>query len=68
MAMAMAVFQGRDEVIVCAVDDEGKPINVDQYFEEGTGRDREDYDLTLVEPPILIGNGDLRVEPERRIT
>ena len=50
----LAVFRGDNgEVLICEVDSEGKP-ETGSWFKLGTGRVREDYDLTLVKAPISI--------------
>lgn len=61
-----AVFSDGTEVIVCAVDDDGKPITKDYFF--GDGRNAEDYDHALVEPPVHIKRGSVIVEPEKILT
>lgn len=61
--MMLRVYEGDNDVLVFAVDGEGKSIGEEAYFEEG-GRDRDDYDMILVEPPLAIMSR-LRCEPER---
>lgn len=63
----LAIFEDGDEVLICEVDSEGQPMT-DDYFEEGNGRIREEMDLTLVEAPIMITRGSLRVEPNRNLS
>jgi len=63
----LAIFEDGDEVLICEVDSEGQPM-VDDYFEEGNGRIRDDMDLTLVEAPIMITRGSLKVEPSRELS
>ena len=60
----LAVFEGGGEVLICEVDNEGKPKTAD-YFKKGTGRIAEEMDLSLVEGPIMITHGRMQVEPER---
>lgn len=64
--MMLAIYEGDGEVLVCAVDSVGTP-DVGDYFKEGEGRVKEDYDLRLVEPPILI-TSELKADPERDLT
>ncbi len=66
----LAVFEGGDnEVLICQVDSAGTPITGDYFTgKNGDERDQEDYDLNLVEAPVLITNRELRVEPERTLT
>ncbi len=63
----LAVFKDDEIVIVCEVDSEGQPKNCEQYFEPGAYV-REDFDLQLVEAPVSIQRGGLKVEEERRLT
>lgn len=63
----LAVFQDNGEVLICEVDNEGKP-KVSDYFKKETGRVKDEMDLTLVEGPIMITRGSLQVEPERELT
>lgn len=63
----LAVFEGEGEVLICKVDSDGNPITGDYFLEDTDSRDRCDYDLSLVETPILITHGSMRVEPEREI-
>jgi hypothetical protein len=63
----LAVFSDGTEVIVCEVDSGGEPICKD-YFNGEDERDKEDYDYALVEGPIEICQGHMRVEPERTLT
>lgn len=69
----LGVFSDGTETIVCELDGDGQPIT-NGYFtrdnEDGDGnkgdqRDREDYDFALVEAPVRIERGSLKVEPER---
>lgn len=60
----MGVFSDGEEVIVCNLDDDGQPVTGD-YFTEGNGRDREEYNYGIVNGPIKIEqSGRLEVDHE----
>ena len=63
----LAVFEDAGEVLICEVDSEGEPKTSD-YFRKGTGRIKDEMDLKLVEAPIMIIRGSMRVEAERKLT
>ena len=60
--MLVAMFEGAGEILLFQTSG-GEPIGTEEYFEEG-GRDKEDYDLNLVEFPIMI-TAALKAEPDR---
>ena len=62
----LAVFEDGDEVLICEVDDEGKP-KVGDYFKKKTGRVKSEMDLKLVEAPIMITRGSIRVDADREL-
>jgi len=43
-------------------------ITGDYFLEDTDSRDRCDFDLTLVEAPIMISHGNMRVEPEKELS
>ena len=63
----LAIFEDGDEVLVCEVDDEGKPKTAG-YFKKSTGRVKDEMNLTLVEAPIMITRGSMQTEAERELT
>ena len=63
----LAVFEGGGEVLICEVDNEGKPKTAD-YFKKGTGRVKDEMGFTFVEAPIMVTRGSMQVEPERKLT
>ena len=61
------VFSDGTETIVCEIGRDGQP-KTNGYFTKGKKcdeRDREEYDFALVEGPVRIERGSLKVEPER---
>ncbi len=63
----LAIFEdGCGEVLICEVDTEGTPIT-EGYF-KGDSREKNNYDLKLVEGPIMVTPGSLKTEPERILT
>jgi len=62
----LAIFEDGEEVLICEVDSEGKPKTA-KYFAKGTGLVKADMDLTLVEAPIMITRGRIKVEAERTL-
>jgi hypothetical protein len=63
----LAVFKGTSAVIICQVNEHGKPIGADEYFDGDTGYELEDFDMDLVEAPVCVRRGGLTVEEERII-
>ncbi len=61
----LAILEDGLEVLICEVDSEGQPIFAD-YFNDDK-RNRDEYDTRLVEAPIRIERGTMRVEPERNL-
>lgn len=51
--MIVSVFEGEGEVLIFPTDGSGEAIGSYDYFEKG-GRKREDYDIQLVELPLVI--------------
>lgn len=64
--MILAVFEGDGEVLICEIDSAGKPETKD-YFKKGTGRVKDEMDLTFVEAPVMITRGSMRVAFEREV-
>ncbi len=62
----LKIFEGTDEVLIFEVDEGGAGIGEEDFFEKG-GRDREEYDVSLVELPIEI-TSRIRCEPNRVLT
>lgn len=62
----LAVFDSGAEILICQVNSAGEPVTGDYFTgKNGDQRDEDDYDLSLVEAPIMITPGCLRVEWER---
>lgn len=63
----LGIFSNGREVLICEVNSDSEPILQD-YFNGEDCRDRKDYDFELVEAPIYIESGNIKVNPERTLT
>jgi len=57
----VAVYESDSEVVIFAVNEAGEHLKVEEYFFQESGRDKDDYNISIMALPLQI-QSDLRVD------
>lgn len=69
MGMLFKVYTGNNEVLIFRTDDGGEGIKEEEYFgKDEKLRDYDEYDVVLVELPIIVRSKGLETEADRELT
>jgi len=62
--MLVAVYEGGNDMMIFPVSRDGSHVGIEEYFGPKIGRDKDDYNITVGELPVLI-KSSIKAELER---